>query len=71
MLRDLQWQIHAYGELPASEVPDLGLPVHVFAAAPGTLLRPDRLYLVRPDGFVAAEAAPSDAAKVFTDALPR
>jgi 2-polyprenyl-6-methoxyphenol hydroxylase-like FAD-dependent oxidoreductase len=71
VLRDPRWQIHAYGELPASEVPDLGLPVHVFAAAPETRLQPGRLYLVRPDGFVAAEAAPSDAAKVFTDALPR
>jgi 2-polyprenyl-6-methoxyphenol hydroxylase-like FAD-dependent oxidoreductase len=71
VLRDPQWQIHAYGGLPASEVPDLGLPVHVFEAAPGTRLQPGHLYLVRPDGFVAAEATPSDAAKIFTDALPR
>ena len=71
VLRDLQWQIHAYGDLAASDVPDLGLPVHVFAAAPGTLLQPGHLYLVRPDGFVAAEAAPSDAPKIFADAQPQ
>jgi hypothetical protein len=33
-------------------------------------LRPDRLYLVRPDGFVAAEATPTEAAEVFRNALP-
>jgi 2-polyprenyl-6-methoxyphenol hydroxylase-like FAD-dependent oxidoreductase len=71
VLRDPRWQIHAYGGLAAAEVPDLGLPVHVFEPAPQTRLQPGRLYLVRPDGFVAAEAAPSDAAKIFTDALPR
>jgi 2-polyprenyl-6-methoxyphenol hydroxylase-like FAD-dependent oxidoreductase len=71
VLRDLRWQIHAYGGLAAPDVPDLGLPVHVFAAAPETRLQPGRLYLVRPDGFVAAEAAPSDAPKIFADALPR
>ena len=51
-------------------MPDLGLPVHIFAAAPQTPLGPGRLYLVRPDGFVAAEAAPADAAEVFRAALP-
>jgi 2-polyprenyl-6-methoxyphenol hydroxylase-like FAD-dependent oxidoreductase len=71
VLRDPRWQIHGYGNVSASDVPDLGLPVHIFAAAPGTRLQPGRLYLVRPDGFVAAEATPSDAAKIFTDALPR
>jgi 2-polyprenyl-6-methoxyphenol hydroxylase-like FAD-dependent oxidoreductase len=71
VLRDARWQIHAYGDLAPSEVPDLGLPVHVFEAAPERGLQPGRLYLVRPDGFVAAEASPADAAKIFTDALPR
>ena len=64
-LRSLSWQIHAYGGMAAAEVPDLGLPVHVFPAAPGTGLRPGRLYLVRPDGFVAAEALPADAVNAF------
>ncbi|WP_433301744.1 FAD-dependent monooxygenase [Actinoplanes sp. CA-030573] len=64
-LRSLQWQIHVYGGLAATAVPDLGLPVHVFPEAPGTLLRPGLLHLVRPDGFVAAVAAPADAPRIF------
>jgi 2-polyprenyl-6-methoxyphenol hydroxylase-like FAD-dependent oxidoreductase len=70
VLRALQWQIHAYGELALADAPDLGLPVHVFAAAPQTPLLPGRWYLVRPDGFVAASAEPADAAEVFGRALP-
>jgi 2-polyprenyl-6-methoxyphenol hydroxylase-like FAD-dependent oxidoreductase len=65
VLRSLRWQVHAYGGVTAEEAPDIGLPVHVFGAAAETLLRPGRLYLVRPDGFVAAEAAPAEAADVF------
>ncbi|HEX5200715.1 FAD-dependent monooxygenase [Paractinoplanes rhizophilus] len=64
-LRSLHWQIHAYGGVQAADVPDLGVPVHVFPPAPATPLRPGRLYLVRPDGFVAAEADPADAVRVF------
>lgn len=70
VLREPGWQIHGYGGVAASEAPDLGLPVHVFPAAPRTPLRPGRLYLVRPDEFVAAEASPGDAATVFRAALP-
>ena len=44
-------------------------PTRTFAAAPETRLQSRRLYLVRPDGFVAAEAVPSDAAKIFTAIL--
>ena len=66
VLRSAQWQIHLYGGLSAYRVPELGLPVHRFGEAPGTGLRPGRLYLVRPDGFVAAEAAPDDAVETFT-----
>jgi hypothetical protein len=69
VLRSLQWQIHAYGPV-AADPPDLGMPVHVFAAAPQTPLLPGRWYLVRPDGFVAASAEPADAAEVFRRALP-
>jgi hypothetical protein len=69
VLRSLQWQVHAYGGIAAADVPDLGLPVHVFAAsAPFTA---GRLYLVRPDGFVAAQATPAEAATVFPQAMPR
>jgi 2-polyprenyl-6-methoxyphenol hydroxylase-like FAD-dependent oxidoreductase len=70
VLRELRWQIHAYGDVSRSDVPELGLPVHVFPAALGTGLRPGRLYLVRPDGFVAAEAAPAEAARIFREAMP-
>jgi 2-polyprenyl-6-methoxyphenol hydroxylase-like FAD-dependent oxidoreductase len=70
VLRSLRWQIHGYGGIDAAQAPDLGLPVHVFDEAPQTGLRPGRLYLVRPDGFVAAEAAPAEAAEVFRAALP-
>jgi 2-polyprenyl-6-methoxyphenol hydroxylase-like FAD-dependent oxidoreductase len=69
VLRSLQWQVHAYGGLAAGDVPDLGLPVHVFAASPPFVA--GRLYLVRPDGFVAAQAGPADAAEVFAQAMPR
>jgi 2-polyprenyl-6-methoxyphenol hydroxylase-like FAD-dependent oxidoreductase len=69
VLRSLQWQVHAYGGLAAADVPDLGLPVHVFAASPPFVA--GRLYLVRPDGFVAAQAAPADAATVFPQAMPK
>ncbi|MDY7087750.1 MAG: FAD-dependent monooxygenase [Actinomycetota bacterium] len=65
-LRDVRWQIHAYGGVVTSDVPDLGVPVHVFPPAPESSgLRPGRLYLVRPDGFVAAEAGLDEAAGVF------
>jgi hypothetical protein len=60
-LRSLSWQVHAYGGMTAAEIPDLGVPVHVFPAAPSTPLRPGHLYLVRPDGFVAGESTPSAA----------
>jgi 2-polyprenyl-6-methoxyphenol hydroxylase-like FAD-dependent oxidoreductase len=65
VLRELRWQIHAYGGVAPVDVPDLGVPVHVFPPAPGTGLEYGRLYLVRPDGFVAAEAAVAEAAGLF------
>ncbi|GAA2570712.1 FAD-dependent monooxygenase [Winogradskya consettensis] len=67
-LRATHWQIHAYG--PASPPPDLTLPFHTFPAAPHTPLRPDLLYLVRPDGFVASAASPAEASDTFRRALP-
>lgn len=66
-LRSLRWQVHAYGGVRATDVPDLGVPVHVFPAAPG--LTPGQLYLVRPDGFVAASSSPAEAVQVFSPIL--
>jgi hypothetical protein len=67
-LRSLRWQVHAYGGVRATDVPDLGVPVQVFPPAP-RLLQAGVLYLVRPDGFVAASAAPADAVQVFSPLL--
>ncbi|WP_229073018.1 FAD-dependent monooxygenase [Actinoplanes sp. DH11] len=69
VLRAAEWQIHGYGGVAAEAVPDLGLAVHLFPAAPGTALRPGLLYLVRPDGFVAARAEPAEAEPRFRYAL--
>jgi 2-polyprenyl-6-methoxyphenol hydroxylase-like FAD-dependent oxidoreductase len=69
VLRAAEWQVHAYGGVAAADVPDLGMPVHVFPPAPGTPLRPGLLYLVRPDGFVAARSEPGDAELRFRYAL--
>jgi 2-polyprenyl-6-methoxyphenol hydroxylase-like FAD-dependent oxidoreductase len=68
-LRSLRWQIHAYGGVEAAAVPDLGVPVHVFPAAPRTPLKTGLLYLVRPDGFVAASCVPADAVQAFSPLL--
>lgn len=59
-LRSMRWQVHGYGA-PASLVTEvasrLGIEHHVFPPDANGRLRSDRLYLVRPDGFVAAEAS--------------
>ena len=74
VLTDARWQIHSYGD--ADKEPTdavglaLGLPVHRFPAAPAAGLRADRLYLVRPDGFVAAEAPAHRAVSLLRQALP-
>ncbi|WP_306208709.1 FAD-dependent monooxygenase [Actinoplanes sp. RD1] len=70
VLRTCVWQVHQYGDIDGP-LPELGLPVHVFPAAPPeTALRAGMLYLVRSDGFVAAAAAPGSAAEVFRRAMP-
>jgi 2-polyprenyl-6-methoxyphenol hydroxylase-like FAD-dependent oxidoreductase len=70
VLRELRWQIHGYGESPSTPAPDLGIPVHTFPEAPpATGLLAGHFYLVRPDGFVAAEATPAEAADVFGRAM--
>ncbi|MEV0895743.1 FAD-dependent monooxygenase [Actinoplanes sp. NPDC049802] len=70
-LRAACWQIHAYGGVTAADAPDLGVPVHIFAPAPATVLRPGLFYLVRPDGFVAARAEPAEADTLFRHAMAR
>ncbi|WP_308798323.1 FAD-dependent monooxygenase [Agromyces silvae] len=58
-LRAFTWQVHGYGA-PAALVArlggDLGVEAHVFPPDVHGLLRADRVYLVRRDGFVAAIA---------------
>lgn len=54
-LRAMSWQLHTYGAVadrPA--LPDWIEGPHPFGPDPLGRLRSDRLYLVRPDGFVAA-----------------
>jgi 2-polyprenyl-6-methoxyphenol hydroxylase-like FAD-dependent oxidoreductase len=73
VLRACRWQIHAYGGVSQGSArvlaDGLRLPVHLFPAAPETALRAGVLYLVRPDGFVAAQAVPEDAPEVFGRAM--
>lgn len=70
-LRTMRWQVHGYGAPPdlVTRVADrLGLEHHVFP--PAERLRADRLYLVRPDGFVAAEASVAAGRRARADAVP-
>jgi 2-polyprenyl-6-methoxyphenol hydroxylase-like FAD-dependent oxidoreductase len=70
-LRTMRWQVHAYGapaDLVARVADRLGVEHHVFPPAEG--LRADRLYLVRPDGFVAAEASVAVWRRAGVDAVP-
>ena len=56
-LRELRWQLHTYGaDVPAARpsVPEAVAGPFAFPAEPQQELRGDRLYLVRPDGYVAA-----------------
>jgi 2-polyprenyl-6-methoxyphenol hydroxylase-like FAD-dependent oxidoreductase len=73
-LRSFSWQVHAYSPRLRSAAEAtagrLGLAAQVFDSPGFSVLRRDRLYLVRPDGFVAAEGSPARAllefAAVFT-----
>ncbi|BDZ44841.1 FAD-dependent monooxygenase [Naasia aerilata] len=72
-LRSMRWQIHSYGADTAAVAvglgSGLGVQAQAFRSAGSSRLRPDRLYLVRPDGFVAAQATPAEARAVFQAAL--
>jgi 2-polyprenyl-6-methoxyphenol hydroxylase-like FAD-dependent oxidoreductase len=73
-LRSLTWQVHAYGNVPEDArdlIRDaLQLEVHALPLHGDTGLEDGMLYLVRPDGFVAAAATPDRAAAEFGAALP-
>ncbi|MET4638981.1 2-polyprenyl-6-methoxyphenol hydroxylase-like FAD-dependent oxidoreductase [Mycetocola sp. 2940] len=73
VLRSLDWQIHGYGVVDRRDAvritSALRLPFHRFPAVGSSKLSPGRFYLVRPDGFVAAEAAGGEAIAVFRRAL--
>jgi 2-polyprenyl-6-methoxyphenol hydroxylase-like FAD-dependent oxidoreductase len=70
-LRSFEWQVHGYGGADATALgAALDLPAHSFPSIARTALAPRMLYLVRPDGFVAAKAAPSHAERDFGAALP-
>ncbi|MCU1509029.1 MAG: monooxygenase [Glaciihabitans sp.] len=72
-LRSMAWQVHAYGDVPAESVRELqlalALPILTFATTRNRKLASGMLYLVRPDGFVAAAATPDDAPATFAGAL--
>lgn len=64
-LRSARWQVHVYGPVtPRARVRMsrlLPVEMHAFASVGATPLRQSRFYLVRPDGFVAADADAGDA----------
>ncbi|WP_239453450.1 MULTISPECIES: FAD-dependent monooxygenase [Microbacterium] len=74
-LRRFTWQVHSYGlaqtDAAQAVARALGAEGTDFPADPYGRLRSDRLYLVRPDGFVAAEAAAQDAVQAFGAHVPR
>lgn len=71
-LRDFTWQLHGYGvDRPAVEriARTLGVEPVAHARDPHGRLAADRVYLVRPDGFVAGVAAPEVAVAALHDAV--
>ncbi|MGK2932525.1 MAG: FAD-dependent monooxygenase [Solirubrobacterales bacterium] len=69
-LRGLTWQVHTYGGDPdgCDDVARvIGADPFFFERDPFGRLSPKRLYLVRPDGFVAAAAEPLHAAEHFRE----
>ena len=54
-LQRLTWQLHTYGtQADRPDLPDWIEDPQDFGSDEHRRLRPDRLYLVRPDGFIAA-----------------
>jgi 2-polyprenyl-6-methoxyphenol hydroxylase-like FAD-dependent oxidoreductase len=72
-LRSMRWQVHGYGApalLVQRVAARLGTEAHVFPPAADGRLRSDRLYRVRPAGFVAAEASVVAGRRAGVDAVP-
>lgn len=73
-LRDARWQVHGYGDVSPDAAArleaELGIPVRLFPYAVHERLDVGAFYLVRPDGFVAAQAWPNAAVGVFRKWLP-
>lgn len=71
VLRSFEWQVHGYGRADSAPVGTaLGIQFYRFPSAGANGLSDELLYLIRPDGFVAAAAPPADAERVFAGALP-
>jgi 2-polyprenyl-6-methoxyphenol hydroxylase-like FAD-dependent oxidoreductase len=72
-LREAFWQVHSYGGVEPAELDSVaaqfGARAKSFSTTARTLLKPRMLYLIRPDGFVAAEAPPAAAATEFSRVL--
>ena len=73
-LRAWEWQVHAYGEADAATRrrlrARLGVPVKWFPGVRNRRLRSGYCYLVRPDGFVRAEAPAEAAFDAFSACAP-
>jgi hypothetical protein len=60
-LRAFTWQLHTYGtQVARPDLPEWITGPHDFGPDASGRLRPDRVYLVRPDGFVAASVPTRD-----------
>jgi 2-polyprenyl-6-methoxyphenol hydroxylase-like FAD-dependent oxidoreductase len=67
-LTAMSWQVHGYGapgEAVEATASALGLAAHVFGSDIHRRLDASQLYLVRPDGFVAASAPTGEAIERF------
>ena len=71
-LRDFTWQLHGYGVDPSMVeriARTLGIAAVAHPRDPFGRLSPERVYLVRPDGFVAGVAAPAVAVAALHPAV--